>query len=79
MVLLYDFNYMLMAALEADKVQWEMSLEIIIYLLGVYFFAGCVKGVVGLGLPTISIALVAVVLGLTEAMTLLIIPSLVTN
>lgn len=56
-----------------------MSLEIIIYLLGVYFFAGCVKGIVGLGLPTISIALVAMVLGLTEAMTLLIIPSLVTN
>ena len=56
-----------------------MSLEMVLYLLAVFFFAGCVKGVVGLGLPTISIALVAAVLGLKEAMVLLIIPSLVTN
>ena len=56
-----------------------MSLEISLYILGVYCLAGCVKGVVGLGLPTISIALVATVLGLKEAMVLLIIPSLVTN
>ena len=56
-----------------------MSLEVILYVLAIYCLAGCVKGVVGLGLPTISIALVATVLGLKEAMVLLIIPSLVTN
>ena len=56
-----------------------MSLEISLYVLAIYCLAGCVKGVVGLGLPTISIALVATVLGLKEAMVLLIIPSLVTN
>ena len=53
-----------------------MSLEVILYVLAIYCLAGCVKGVVGLGLPTISIALVATVLGLKEAMVLLIIPSL---
>ena len=56
-----------------------MSLEITLYVIAIYCLAGCVKGVVGLGLPTISIALVATVLGLKEAMVLLIIPSLVTN
>ena len=56
-----------------------MSLEITLYVIAIYCLAGCVKGVVGLGLPTISIALVATVLGLREAMVLLIIPSLVTN
>ena len=56
-----------------------MSLEISLYVLAIYCLAGCVKGIVGLGLPTISIALVATVLGLKEAMVLLIIPRLVTN
>jgi len=46
---------------------------------GVFLIAGLVKGVVGLGLPVISLALLTATIGLTEAMSLLIIPSLVTN
>ncbi len=46
---------------------------------GTFLLAGAVKGVVGLGLPTVSLALLTVALGLTEAMTLLLVPSLVTN
>jgi uncharacterized membrane protein YfcA len=56
-----------------------MSAELIAYVLAVYLVAGMVKGVVGLGLPTISLALIAAVLGLKEAMVLLLVPSLVTN
>ena len=56
-----------------------MSGELIAYVLAVYLLAGCLKGVVGLGLPTISLALLATVLGLKEAMILLIIPSFITN
>jgi uncharacterized protein len=53
--------------------------ELIAYVLVVYFMAGMVKGVVGPGLPTISLALIAAVFGLKEAMVLLLVPSFVTN
>ncbi|MGI9521348.1 MAG: sulfite exporter TauE/SafE family protein [Hyphomicrobiaceae bacterium] len=44
-----------------------------------FFVAGCVKGVVGLGLPTVTLAVLTATLGLKPAMGLLIAPSLVTN
>jgi uncharacterized protein len=44
-----------------------------------FFMAGTVKGVIGLGLPTVSLGLLAVALDLPTAMALLIVPSLVTN
>jgi uncharacterized membrane protein YfcA len=44
-----------------------------------FIVAGLVKGVIGLGLPTVSLALLTATLGLKEAMALMIIPSLVTN
>lgn len=45
----------------------------------VFVLAGVVKGVVGLGLPTISMALLALMMAPAEAAALLIVPSLVTN
>ncbi len=45
----------------------------------VFVLAGLVKGVVGLGLPTLSMALLALWLRPAEAAALLILPSLVTN
>jgi hypothetical protein len=45
----------------------------------VFALAGVVKGVVGLGLPTISMALLALLMSPAEAAALLIVPSLVTN
>lgn len=44
-----------------------------------FLLAGGVKGVIGLGLPTVSLALLTASLGLTEAMSLLLIPSFITN
>ena len=44
-----------------------------------FLLAGTVKGVIGLGLPTVSLALLAILFDLTSAMTLLLVPSLVTN
>ena len=41
--------------------------------------AGAVKGVIGMGLPTISLALLAATLGLHQAMALLLFPSFATN
>src|SRR5690349_8035284 len=50
-----------------------------IYIAAVFILAGFVKGVIGLGLPTISMGLLAVVMPPIEAAALLILPSLLTN
>jgi hypothetical protein len=51
----------------------------ILIVLATYILAGAVKGVVGLGLPTISLAILTVALGLPEAMAILLLPSFLTN
>ncbi len=51
----------------------------VIIIGGTFFLAGTAKGVIGLGLPTISLGLLAAALDLTTAMALLLIPSFVTN
>ena len=50
-----------------------------IFIAGAFVLAGFVKGVVGLGLPTISMGLLALVMPPVEAAAILIAPSLVTN
>ena len=44
-----------------------------------FLLAGAVKGVIGLGLPTVALAVLTVALGLQPAMALLLVPSLATN
>jgi uncharacterized membrane protein YfcA len=44
-----------------------------------FLLAGAVKGVIGLGLPSVSLALLTAALGLPQAMALLLVPSFVTN
>ncbi len=53
--------------------------EVIAIVCATFLFAGGVKGVVGLGLPTIALALLAATLGLKEAIALMLVPSMVTN
>jgi len=48
-------------------------------ILLVFLLAGLAKGVIGLGLPTISIGLLALVMPPAEAASLLLLPSLATN
>ena len=45
----------------------------------IFTFAGFVKGVAGLGLPTIAIALMAVFIGLKEGIALMVVPTIATN
>lgn len=45
----------------------------------VFFLAGSVKGVVGLGLPTIALGFLTATIGLHPAMALILIPSFATN
>ena len=56
-----------------------MAATVLVFVLVVFVVAGFTKGIIGLGLPTISMGLLAVVLPPTEAAALLILPSLITN
>jgi len=55
--------------------EWPILLAII----ATFFLACAVKGVIGLGLPTVSLGLMTAVLGLPQAMALMVAPSIVTN
>lgn len=55
------------------------DLPTVAFVLGTFFVAGSVKGIVGFGLPTLSLALLAAMFDLPTAMALMIVPSLVTN
>jgi len=46
---------------------------------GTLLLAGTVKGVIGLGLPTVSLGLLTAAFDLTTAMVLMVVPSFVTN
>lgn len=48
-------------------------------ILLVFVLAGAVKGVIGLGLPTVALGLLTASIGLEAAMALMLAPSLVTN
>ena len=56
-----------------------LPVELIIYVLFIYIPAGFVKGVVVVNLQTISLAMLAIVLGLKEAIFIVLAPSLITN
>ena len=51
----------------------------LIFIGAVFALAGFVKGVVGLGLPTISMGLLAIAMPPVQAAAILILPSLITN
>jgi uncharacterized membrane protein YfcA len=55
------------------------DLTTVIVVGGAFLIAGAVKGVIGLGLPTVSLGLLTVALDLQTAMALLLVPSFVTN
>ncbi|WP_417668099.1 sulfite exporter TauE/SafE family protein [Roseibium sp.] len=48
-------------------------------IIGVFFLAGLVKGVIGLGLPTVALSLMTVATDLPTAMVLMLVPTFVTN
>ena len=48
-------------------------------IFAVFLLAGGIKGLVGFGLPTVSLGLLTVAFDLTSAMMLLLVPSFVTN
>lgn len=57
----------------------EMDIAHALGITAVFVLAGLVKGVIGLGLPTLSMALLALWMAPAAAAALLVVPSLVTN
>ena len=52
---------------------------LLILIAATFLFAGFVKGVVGLGLPTVSMGLLAVTMPPAQALAIVIVPTIVTN
>jgi uncharacterized protein len=55
------------------------SAAILLATAGAFLLAGFVKGVIGLGLPTVSIGLLGLLMTPAQAAAILVVPSLVTN
>jgi hypothetical protein len=49
------------------------------FIAGVFMLAGFVKGVVGLGLPTVAMGLLAVTMAPSQALAIVIVPAVITN
>ena len=56
-----------------------MSETVFLLVMTTFLLAGTVKGVIGLGLPTVSLAILTVAIDLPTAMALLLVPSFITN
>ena len=53
--------------------------SLVTYVTLIFVLAGLVKGIIGFGLPTLSLALLVLIVDIEAAMAILIIPSLITN
>lgn len=55
------------------------NLHLILFIAATFLLAGFVKGVIGLGLPTIAVGILGVVMAPAQAAALLVVPNLITN
>jgi len=53
--------------------------SLILFIAATFVLAGFVKGVIGLGLPTIAVGILGVVMAPAQAAALLVVPNLITN
>jgi len=56
-----------------------MSISLLIFIAAVFSLAGFVKGVIGLGLPTVSMGMLAVAMAPAHALAIVIVPGILTN
>ena len=56
-----------------------MGFSVFAVAASTFVLAGFVKGVIGLGLPTVAMGLLAIVMTPAQAASLLVVPSLLTN
>src|SRR6202035_5747013 len=69
----------LIARITRDPQSYLMSVSVLLFIAGIFILAGFVKGVVGLGLPAISMGLLALVMPPADAASILVVPTVVTN
>jgi uncharacterized membrane protein YfcA len=55
------------------------DVNLILFIAATFLLAGFVKGVIGLGLPTIAVGILGVVMVPAQAAALLVVPNLITN
>lgn len=53
--------------------------ETLLLSAAAFLLAGFVKGVIGMGLPTVSLAALSIFMGLTAAVQIMVVPTIVTN
>jgi uncharacterized membrane protein YfcA len=56
-----------------------MSFLLLTFIAAVFLLAGFIKGVIGLGLPTVSMGLLAVAMPPAQALAIVIVPGILTN
>jgi uncharacterized membrane protein YfcA len=56
-----------------------LSAEILILATAAFLLAGFVKGVIGMGMPTVSLAVLTIAMGLPSAVQIMVVPTVVTN
>ena len=56
-----------------------MSEPFLLFIAAAFLLAGIIKGVIGLGLPTVSMGLLAVTMPPSRALAIVIVPAIVTN
>lgn len=56
---------------------WEPATVALI--LGAFFVAGSIKGLIGMGLPVVTLAILASTIGVRETLTVMLIPGIATN
>src|ERR1700760_3713010 len=56
-----------------------MAESLLIFIAAAFMLAGFIKGVIGLGLPTVSMGLLAVTMPPSQALAIVIVPAIVTN
>ena len=56
-----------------------IDMQVLVIACLAFLLAGLVKGVIGMGLPTVSVGLLSLVMSPAEAAAILVIPSMVTN
>lgn len=57
----------------------SLETETVVAVISAFLIAGVVKGALGMGLPTISVAIMGMALGLREAIPVLMVPSFLAN
>src|SRR5262245_41771710 len=57
----------------------EYGLSLLLFVGAVFLLAGSVKGVIGMGLPTVSVGVLSIMVAPAQAAALAIVPALITN